>query len=222
MELPTEITENDVLMKQPFRLICSGASGVGKTYFVKDFIENLPSFTNKTFDKIIYSYMNDQPLYSSLQHSTPLIQWIKGSAAETEDFLQDGNLNKLLVIDDQMLEPQTTKFLLNLFTRLSHHTNTSVIYITQNMFFQNKCFRTISLNATSFCIFKNPRDQRQIRYIAGQICPWNPRYICEAFKDATQKPFSYLFIDLWPDVPDSLRLRSSLLDAQGQTVYLEK
>jgi hypothetical protein len=153
----------------------------------------------------------------------PNIIWVKGcTSVDIEDHLLPVSGNKLLIIDDQMMESHTTPFLLELFTKISHHMNTSIIFVVQNMFFQGKFFRTISLNATCFCIFKNPRDQRQVTFIATQICPWNPKYICEAYKDATKDPFSYLFIDLRPDLPDHLRIRSQILDTEGQIVYLEK
>jgi hypothetical protein len=217
------VKKKDVCVQHPFRMICTGASGVGKTMFVKDFLQNLKEVTNTKFDTILYSYSVDQPLYDKLRNEIPKIVWIKGcSSSDIEDYLTPESGNKLLVIDDQMAESTSSPFLLSLFTKLSHHTNTSLIFVVQNMFFQGKFFRTISLNATCFCIFKNPRDQRQISFIASQICPWNPKYVCEAYKDATKQPFSYLFIDLRPDLEDSLRIRGKILNTDEQIVYMEK
>jgi hypothetical protein len=217
------ISHTDVSVKHPFRMICTGASGVGKTMFVKTFLENLVNITSSEFNTILFSYSVNQPLYDQMRKDMPSIVWVKGcSASDIEDHLLPDTGNKLLIIDDQMMESSTTPFLLSLFTKLSHHLNTSIIFIVQNIFFQGKFFRTISLNATCFCIFKNPRDQRQISFIASQICPWNPKYVCQAYKDATKQPFSYLFIDLRPDLDDSLRIRARILDPDGQIVYLEK
>jgi GTPase SAR1 family protein len=216
------VTKNEVCVHHPFRMIVSGASGVGKTMFIKNFFENLEDISQQ-FGTIIFSYSVDQPIYDDLKKSVPNIVWLKGlSASDLEEYLLSEEGDKLLIIDDQMVESTASAFLVSLFTKLSHHTNTSIIFVVQNMFFQGKFFRTISLNATCFCIFKNPRDQRQITFIAGQICPWNPKYVCEAFKDATKDPFSYLFIDLRPDLEDSLRIRAKILDPDGQIVYLEK
>ena len=157
-----------------------------------------------------------------MRQTNPSIIWIKGLSVEVDDYLKDSSQKKLLIIDDQMLEGAGSGLLLSLFTKRSHHSNTSVIFITQNMFFQGKYYRSISLNATCFCIFKNPRDQRQIRTIAGQICPWNPKFVCEAYHDATKEPYSYLFIDLRPDLTDKLRIRAHILNTDHQIVYLEK
>ena len=222
-EHPKIVTPSDVSVRHPFRMICTGASGVGKTMFVKKFLENINRVTLCNFSTVVFSYSLNQPLYDELRETMPNIIWVKGCmSSDIEAYLTSDSGNKLLIIDDQMMESSTTPFLLELFTKLSHHMNTSVIFVVQNMFFQGKFFRTISLNATCFCIFKNPRDQRKISSIATQICPWNPKYVCQAYKDATKEPFSYLFIDLRPDLDDTLRIRARILDLDGQVVYLEK
>ena len=51
----------------------------------------------------------------------------------------------LVVLDDLMAE--TDGRVTNLFTKKSHHSNTSVIYLVQNIFPKNKESRTISLNS---------------------------------------------------------------------------
>jgi hypothetical protein len=217
------LDQSEVSVKHPFRMICTGASGVGKTMFIKQFLENLEHVTLSKFSTVVFSYSLNQPLYDEIKQTMPDIIWVKGlTSSEIEEHLLPDSGNKLLIIDDQMMESSTTPFLLSLFTKLSHHMNTSIIFVVQNMFFQGKFFRTISLNATCFCIFKNPRDQRHVSYIASQICPWNPKYVCQAYKDATKEPFSYLFIDLRPDLDDTLRIRTKILAPEGQVVYLEK
>jgi hypothetical protein len=197
-----EYDEPSTLLKQPFRLICAGASGVGKTWFVKDFIQHIDTVVDGGFDHIIYCYSENQPLYEQLKVESPEIIWIEGFGEDIDSYLGDVNKRKLLIVDDQMCEGATSPFLLSLFTKRSHHTNTSVIFITQNIFFQGKYCRSISLNATCFCIFKNPRDQRQVSSLASQICPWNVKFVREIYYDATKLPFSYLFIDLRPDLPE--------------------
>ena len=55
----------------------------------------------------------------------------------------DGVKRTLLIIDDLMHE--TNETVAKLFTRVSHHKNVSVVYLTQNLFNNNKHNRTISL-----------------------------------------------------------------------------
>ena len=224
MEIKNEFTfpEDVTLLKQPFRLICAGASGVGKTWFVKDFLKNLSTVVNGDFDTIIYCYSEYQPLYDEMKIHNPNIIWVNGFDRDIDGYLDEKDKTKLLVLDDQMCEGAGSAFLLTLFTKRSHHTNTSVIFISQNVFFQGKYFRTISLNTTIFCVFKNPRDQRQICALANQICPWNVAFVKEIYYDSTKLPYSYLFIDLRPDLPDILRFRTDIFQLNRQTVYVEK
>ena len=217
-----EFDSTSILLKPPFRLICAGASGVGKSWFVKDLIEHLDVVVDGEFDSIIYCYSEDQPLYHKLRSTKPDIIWIDGFDENIDQYLDDADKRKLLVIDDQMCEGATSPYLLSLFTKRSHHSNTSIIFITQNIFFQGKYCRTISLNSTCFCVFKNPRDQRQICSLASQICPWNVKFVREIYYDATKLPYSYLFIDLRPDLSDLLRFRTNILSASTPVVYVEK
>jgi len=70
----------------------------------------------------------------------------------------------LLIIDDLMLE--TNQLVSNVYTKISHHRNISMLYLTQNLFDKNKHIRTISLNAHYLVLFKNPRDAGHFAILA--------------------------------------------------------
>ena len=111
----------------------------------------------------------------------------------------------------------------NLFTKKSHHTNTSVIYLVQNLFSKNKESRTISLNSQYLVVFKNPRDASQMTNLAKQMYPGRVKFVQEAFADATAAPYGYILVDLKQDTPEDLRLRTSILpDDAVQYVYMPK
>ena len=111
----------------------------------------------------------------------------------------------------------------NLFTKKSHHSDTSVIYLVQNLFSKNKESRTISLNAQYMIVFKNPRDSSQLANLARQMYPGRGAFVQEAFADATASPYGYLLIDLKQNTPDDMRLRTSVLpDDAHQWVYVPK
>ena len=63
----------------------------------------------------------------------------------------------LLVLDD-MMGGNAIQSIVDWFTRKAHHRNTSVIYITQNIFDRAPQNRTISLNVHYLVLFKNPCD----------------------------------------------------------------
>ena len=128
----------------------------------------------------------------------------------------------LLILDDLMHE--TNDVVTKLFTRLSHHTNTSVIFITQNIFGGGKETRTITLNAQYMVLFKNVRDKSQIAYLAKQIYPSNWKHMVEAYEDATTTtPYSYLFLDLKPNADDKHRPKACIFpDDKNNYVYVPK
>ena len=85
--------------------------------------------------------------------------------------LFDVSNRNLIVLDDQMIDASKDKRIENLFTRGSHHRNLSVIYIVQNLFYQEKDSRSISLNSHYLILFKNPRDKLQIVTLPKQMYP---------------------------------------------------
>ena len=65
----------------------------------------------------------------------------------------------LLVLDDLMAEGGNDKWVLDLFTKHSHHQNVTVLHLCQDMFPPGKYAKSISRNAHYLLAFKNPRDQ---------------------------------------------------------------
>ena len=88
--------------------------------------------------------------------------------------------------------------------------NTSVIYLSQNLFFQKKEYRDISLNSHYLILMKNARDQSQILSLAKQLRPGNTRFVPRAYEKATKDAHSYLIVDAHPSQNDALRLRTNL------------
>ena len=98
-----------------------------------------------------------------------------------------------------------------------------MVYITQNLFQQNKKTRTISLNAHYLILFQSPRDKKQIKVLTQQL---QAPHLTYAFNDATSKPQGYLLVDLKPDTPYHLRFRTEIFqhwftksDREGPVVY---
>ncbi|KAF4532663.1 hypothetical protein B566_EDAN002898 [Ephemera danica] len=185
--------------KHPFTGIVAGPTGSGKTYFVRKFLNRKP--VNVKFDEVIWCYGEWQSLYKEIKAT-----FHKGIL----DTLPTDDKPRLLVVDDLMHEAD--KRVVDLFTKGSHHRNISVLFITQNLFHQKSGARDISLNAHYMVIFKNPRDAAQISYLGRQITPENPKFLVEAYRDATANPHGYLLIDLKQDTPDVLRFRTNIFD----------
>jgi hypothetical protein len=81
----------------------------------------------------------------------------------------------------------------------------------------------MSLNSHYIVMFKNPRDAHQISILGRQMHPGKSRFLVEAFKDATAKPYGYLLIDLKPDTDEKYRIRTNIFpDDARHYVYVAK
>jgi len=94
---------------------------------------------------------------------------------------------------------ETNQLVANIFTKISHHRNISVLYLTQNVFDKNKHNRTISVNAHYLILFKNFRDGTQFATLSRQMYPHSSKFAIEAYADATSVPYDYLLVDLKPN-----------------------
>ena len=109
-----------------------------------------------------------------------------------------------------------------IFTKISHHEKCNVIFLTQNLFADNKHYRVMSRNATYIIIMKNPRDVSQVKIFANQMGV-GENLLLDAYKAATKKAYSYLMIDLHPTTPEHIRLRTNIFpNEMPMTVFMQK
>ena len=200
-------------LQHPFTAIVAGPTGCGKTNFVFRLIENASKMIEPTPEETWYCYGEFQPLFSRY----PRVKFHEGLPDFTEF---DGRRPVLLIIDDLMSETNDT--IANLFTKGSHHRNVSVLYLTQNLFHKNRHMRTMSLNSHYMVLFKNPRDAGQFSILARQMYPTGSKFAEEAYRDATERPFGYLFVDLKPQQDKQYRLRTNIFPGENQYVYVRK
>lgn len=213
----------DTRLQWPFSFVISGPSNSGKTFFVKMLLQNAGKLISKKIDNIVFIYSVWQPLYDDLlkmyNHDIKFIEGIPQTL--DDDVLFPANKTSLVIIDDFMQEASSNKEIEKLFTVYVHHKNLSVIYILQNLFFQGKSSRTISLNTNYLALFKNTRDVTQVGILARQMFPSNTKFFMESYEDATSTPYGYLLVDYKAKTPEQYRLRTELL-SQHPVVYLQK
>ena len=204
----------DPRWKHPFTCIVAGPTGCGKTTFVARLLRNAPSMINPAPEHVTWYYGEWQSAYENLD--IPNVRLEQGLPT-----VFDTGKRNVVVLDDLMAE--TDGRVTDLFTKKSHHSNTSVIYLVQNLFPKHKESRTISLNAQYMVVFKNPRDASQVTHLAKQMYPGCVKFVQDAFKDATSVPYVYLLVDLKQDTPEDMRLRIIILpDDTVQYVYVPK
>lgn len=121
----------------------------------------------------------------------------------------------LFIIDDVFMEAINSKIVLDSFTK-GRHSNISTILITQNIFGQGKYARTITLNA-SYIILTRNRDICQLETLFRQIFgKKRVRDAIDVYKKAVLgRPYGYILIDLNPQTPEILQLRSNIVGEGG-------
>ena len=201
----------DVSFKHPFTCMVCGPSGSGKSVFVFKLISEASEQIVPTPQKIIYCYGEYQPMFADY----PQVTFQEG-LPDNNDF--DGKHRTLLILDDLMSEAGSE--VSKIFTKISHHRNVSVIFLTQNLFYKSQ--RTMNLNTHYLVLFKNPRDALQVATLGRQMYPGNSKFLVEAFKMATEQPYGYLLIDLRADTLEKYRLRSNIFAGERQYAYVHK
>lgn len=212
----------DPRFQLPFTALLVGASGTGKSFFVKHLLQNMDHTLSRVPDQIIWCYSSYQSMYDELSKHVN-IKFMEGIPVSlTDESFFPPNQHTLLIVDDLMDIGSNHDELMKAFTMYRHHRKLSVVFLVQNLFHQGKHSRTISLNTNYLVLFKSPRDKLQIRILAQQIYPGQREYFLQSFNDATKDPYSYLIVDLRPDCPEQLRLRSGVLPHEWPVVYQYK
>ena len=155
--------ESVVKLESPCTIIVSGASFSGKSTLIKKMLTRANGVFKVPPSKIIYCYSIWQEiLFEEIKYTVENISFHEGLVDE-EVFNSNNNVHSICVIDDLMVDVADSKFIQKLFCVGSHHLNWTVILIIQNLYQKGKVMRTISLNCRVFIIFRNSRDQGQVK-----------------------------------------------------------
>ena len=122
----------DSRLAHPFTCIVSGPTGSGKSVFTLKLIEHAQEIISPPPERILFCYGEYQKIFENY----PGVDFHDG-LPEASSFY--GKKRTLLVMDDLMTS--TDNRVVDIFTRISHHRNFSVVYLTQNLFYKNRLVR---------------------------------------------------------------------------------
>jgi len=149
--------------KHPTTFLLSGGTGSEKTFFVLRILDNIRDLFESTIRRIWFCYGEWQPAFEEYKS---FVHFHKG-LPQAGDPIFDGKKPSLLILDDLM--GVVNAFVADIFTKLSHHRDLSVIYLCQNLFDKNKFHRAISLNTHYIVLLRNARDTQPVAALARQV-----------------------------------------------------
>ncbi len=211
-----------IQLRHPFTCLIAGASGSGKTHFLTNLLMYSDLLIDVPIQRLVYCYGAEIPAtFKKLKSKFPFLEVYEGL---NENLKFNSRINNFLIIDDLMTDSVKSNAISDYFTKGSHHSNLSVILLTQNFFQQGAYARTINTNANYVVYFKNPRDNLQIQYLGRQIYSGKSQILTESFKNATERPHGYIFLDFKQTTPDEYRLKTNILpsDPGRPLVYIPK
>ena len=129
MEMPPWL----LTFQHPFSKMVTEPSGLGKmewtTKLLLSFLLQLPT------ERILWCFGQWQPLYQDLQKRILCIEFILGfpEYLDNSQFIDPSKRN-LIIFYALMTEAKCDQRIADPFTKGSHHRNTSIVYLTQNVF----------------------------------------------------------------------------------------
>ena len=197
----------DLRLKENFKLFITGPSRSGKTTFIQKLIRNLDIITKAPPKILTVVYKVNQNIYNEMN----VDHLVKDGPNLKERLFEIAQGRSMLVVFDDMMNSNSLGELSDLFTVDGRHHNLSMVFISQSLFTNNEDFRRISRNCDYYALFKNPRNVQEIRTLSSQMTPGSMDLITY-FMEATQNPFSYLFINLTQECKLQVKFISHLFN----------
>ena len=199
---------HDLRLQWPFRMLLAGCSGSGKSTLTTRLVAQSSRAMTRAPARILVFYSHMQAAYRELARRAPCpVDLLDGARHFTEELTTEPGT--LIIVDD--MQATHARLVSAWFTRKSHHYDSSIIHLVQNVFDKDPSHRTISLNATYIVLFKNPRDMSQVTHLDKQVYPGGNGLLTAAYRDATaSRAHSYVVIDFNQATPENFRLRNTL------------
>ena len=201
-------------------------SGSGKSVFTGRLCRENEAMFQHPVQRIVYCYSILQPFLTKLAEDVPILELHEGFDSELYKN-HDPSIHLMLIVDDLMSQEGIYKDLSDIFTKFSRHKQITIVYLCQNAYFKGtssaaRFNRDILTNATELCIFRNLRDHCAALSLGRAAFPDRYRWYVSVYKDATKKPYGYLYCSFHQDNREEFILRTDIFyPTETPIIYLE-
>ena len=189
----------------------------GKTQFCSSLMNNQGIMYTNPPGKIYFCYniwsasFDELSAVHKFKSGLPDREWLTAIADESP--------NCTVYIDD--LASKLSNEHVDIFNVLVHHLGINVVFVQHTIFnSQNNLFRLIAQATTYSVIFPNHRDIQSFINMSRQAEPVLYKSLVEAYKDATSKPFGYLFLDWGQTTSPFLRYRAQIFNTENEPTII--
>jgi len=143
--------------KHPVSICITGTTGAGKTTWIYKFLKYKEyMFENEVPQHVLYCYGVYQDLYDLMNTEFNFITFHEGIPGR--ETLLSLPPSSMVILDDLCHKIVNNRDVELLFSQLSHHKKISICFMKNNIFYQGKNARTITLNTNIHVLMKNPSD----------------------------------------------------------------
>ena len=200
----------DISIKWPFKWTIVGSSGSGKTHFSLEIIKNSKKIFDNPPTKLVLIYEEYQPIYDDFQKYIPTQLFQEKNVDLEEISLKQKSDDKLLILLDDLYFSNKLDYISEFFLVKGRHRNISLIFLTQSIY-NKSSLKNISRNSDHITLFKSIRLTEPHTFFS-QLRPGSSKVLKDIYEEATQKPHSYIDIDLSQTCPDKLRYKSDIFN----------
>ena len=228
-------TSTYVVLQSPFTMIVSGPTMSGKTHFVSRLLDYRRKMMHPTPTHIWWFHGQKQKFHDQLESKLGSALTMLERFPTPEDlaaFKADPETPKLVVMDDLITslsgpgkgKHEKKRLLNDMFMKISHHTNTSMIFISQTLFLDGALVH-ITQNASYVVLFKGSMAATQAK-ILSQRQYGKADYLGKIMQkpdigDAGKSRHFYLFIDMRVnDItdPDTIAWLTNIFPDDGDNI----
>lgn len=206
-----------------FRMLCSGASGSGKSSLLRGIIKNTYGILTQNFERLIYlrgiATTDDYKFEEQFGSNLIVFDGIP-SPEELLPLLEESqNVYSLVLAEDLDTEIFESSLIFQLIKKYSHHWGFSFMATCHNFFGSGKHRLSLIRNLTHFIIFPNELDSSIIRTLAQRVHPAAPKKFVHMFDRVTSQPFGYLSV--WSNCGSELRFRSDITEPVQKVITID-